>query len=97
MNAVRMKVSVELLERALRLPEGMEIAGVAEFDDDGKLIRFNDLRRDQQVVLIVSHNAFDGHSAIADMPDAKVEITSHIERVTWKVDGSDLGDGRRGL
>jgi len=57
MRAVRVAITLELLERVLRLPNGMRIRGTRlPIADD-------------TVTLLVEHPDFPDYASVADMPD----------------------------
>lgn len=92
-----MPVSLELLEQALHMPEAMKIVGVVRMSGDGTVVDYIDARPNDLLVLLVEHEAFADHSSIAAMPDRNPTVTKHVERLSWALDGVELGDGRRGF
>lgn len=97
MKAIRVRVSIDLLEQLMRLPEEMHIRGTAHIADDG-FVTMVDIPNDAVIHFIVEHPSLpDVGGALIDLPEGTPTITKHSERLEYKLGDVALGDGRRGL
>ncbi len=99
MRYVRIPVSRELLERALRLPPDMKLVAVAStkstVGEDGLVDQIARVAAGSGTLdIVVEHLRFKECESIPDAPRAEATLVRHTERIEWKFGEVSFGDGR---